>query len=466
MQSYKNVTICRNLLHTYYFSYVKCLLYGFYHYLCAIISVIILTTMKYVINMTVNKTSKDGSILGKVSDFQEELRQHEEAGLNNYKKHPHVSACDRESLVNNRHTGKTEKVIIFGSNSYLGATILPEAVEKAIEVTKEFGIGSGGVPLLTGTTIYQTQLERTIADKTGFGDAMLFSSGYTANLGVISGLLRSNHLIIHDKLDHASLLDATVLSGAKMLRFRHGDMEHLEKLLSANADQYPNGIMVATDGVFSMDGDIANIPRILELCKKYNAILLIDDAHATGVIGEKGAGTLSYYGITERNNIIVTGTLSKAVGTIGGYITASQEIIDYLRIYARSNMFSTSLPPSVCAAAIEVFKKMDNSDIVDKLSQNTLYLQNALRTAGFNILNTQTPIIPLVVGDTGVLTYMVKDAFDSGYFINAIIPPVVPANLTRFRISVMASHTKEDMDGLVALLISLFEKYGLQRYVK
>lgn len=320
--------------------------------------------------------------------------------------------------------------------------------------------------MLTGTTIYQTQLEGTIADKTGFGDAMLFSSGYTANLGAVSGLLRSNHLIIHDKLDHASLLDATVLSGAKMLRFRHGDMEHLEKLLSANADQYPNGIMVATDGVFSMDGDIANIPRILELCKKYNAILLIDDAHATGVIGEKGAGTLSYYGITERNNIIVTGTLSKAVGTIGGYITASQEIIDYLRIYARSNMFSTSLPPSVCAAAIEVFKKMDNSDIVDKLRQNTLYLQNALRTAGFNILNTQTPIIPLVVGDTGVLTYMVKDAFDSGYFINAIIPPVVPANLTRFRISVMASHTKEDMDGLVALLISLFEKYGQQRYVK
>lgn len=175
---------------------------------------------------------------------------------------------------------------------------------------------------------------------------------------------------------------------------------------------------------------------------------------------------MSYYGITERDNIIVTGTLSKAVGTVGGYITASQEIIDYLRIYARSNMFSTSLPPSVCAGAIEVFKKMDNSDIVEKLQQNTSYLQNALRTAGFNILNTQTPIIPLVVGDATILTYMVKDAFDNGYFINAIIPPVVPANLTRFRISVMASHTKEDMDGLVELLIALFDKYGLQRYVK
>ncbi len=422
--------------------------------------------MKYTVDMTANKTSKDGSILGKVLDFQEELKLHEEAGLNNYKKHPHITACDRECIVYNRHTKTNVKVIVFGSNSYLGATILPEAVKKAIEVTNEFGIGSGGVPLLTGTTIYQTQLEKIVAEKTGFGDAMLFSSGYTANLGVISGLLRNNHLIIHDKLDHASLLDATVLSGAKMLRFRHGDIEHLEKMLEANIKLYPNGIMVATDGVFSMDGDIANIPDILALCKKYNAILLIDEAHATGVLGEKGAGTLSHYGITERKNIIVTGTLSKAVGTVGGYITASQEIIDYLRIYARSNMFSTSLPPSICAGAIEVFRKMDNSDIVERLRLNTKYLQNKLRNAGFNILNTQTPIIPLVVGNATILTYMVKDAFDSGYFINAIIPPVVPANLTRFRISVMASHTKEDMDGLVNLLIKLFDKYGLQRYVK
>ena len=168
----------------------------------------------------------------------------------------------------------------------------------------------------------------------------------------------------------------------------------------------------------------------------------------------------------ERDNIIVTGTLSKAVGTVGGYITASQKIIDYLRIYARSNMFSTSLPPAVCAGAIEVFKAMENTDIVERLRENTSYLHNALRSAGFNILNTQTPIVPLIVGDATVLTYMVKDAFDNGYFINDLTPPVVPANLTRFRISVMASHTKEDMDGLVSLLIRLFDKYGLKRYVK
>lgn len=422
--------------------------------------------MKYTVNMAVNMTSKDGSILSKVAEFQQELSQHEAAGLNSMKKHPHVSACDRECLIYNRHTKKTENVVVFGSNSYLGATIFPEAIEKAIEATKEFGIGSGSVPLLTGTTIYHAKLEKVIAEKTGFDDAMLFSSGYTANLGAIAGLLRPNHLIIHDKLDHASLLDATTLSGAKMLRFKHGDINHLEKILEANKDQYPNGIMVATDGVFSMDGDIANIPAILTLCKKYGAILLIDDAHATGVIGHKGAGTLSHFGINDRDNIIVTGTLSKAVGTVGGYITASQEIIDYLRIYARSNMFSTSLPPSVCAGAMEVFKKIDTSDVVGKLNQNAQYLQKELRNAGFNILNTETPIIPLIVGNATILTYMVKDAFDNGYFINDVTPPVVPPNLTRFRISVMASHTKEDMDGLVRLLIKLFDKYELPRYVK
>lgn len=422
--------------------------------------------MQYAVNMSANKISKDGSILGKVSDFQKELRLHEAAGLNSIKKHPHLSACDRECMVYNRHTGKVVKVIVFGSNSYLGATILPEVVAKAVEVTKEFGIGSGSVPLLTGTTIYHNELEKTIADKIGFDDAMLFSSGYTANIGAVAALLRPNHLIIHDKLDHASLLDATALSGAKMLRFKHGDMVHLEKMLAVNAKQYPNGMMVATDGVFSMDGDIANIPEILTLCKKYNAILLIDDAHATGVIGDKGAGTLSYYGITNHDNIIVTGTLSKAIGTVGGYITASQKLIDYLRVYARTNMFSTSLPPSVCAGAIEVFKAMDNTDIVDRLRANTLYMHEALRESGFNILHTQTPIVPLIVGNAKALTYMVKDAFDSGYFINAIIPPAVPANLTRFRISVMASHTTEDMDGLVSLLIRLFDKYGLQRNAK
>ena len=233
-------------------------------------------------------------------------------------------------------------------------------------------------------------------------------------------------------------------------------MQGLEKLLRMNVEKYPNGILVVTDGVFSMDGDICNLPTIIQIVRKYNALLLIDDAHAIGVIGKNGAGTLSHYNIKENKNIIVTGTLSKAIGTVGGYITASQDIIDYLRIYARSNMFSTSLPPSICAGAIEVIKKMDNSNIVEKLQENTFYMINEFKKAGFNTLNTETPIIPIIVGN--------EEALDRGYFLNAIYSPAVPANLSRFRISVMASHTKNDMDGLVELMKDLFKKYNIPRY--
>lgn len=180
--------------------------------------------MKYTVNLTGNKVSKDGSILGKVCDFKYEMEQHEKEEFNNYKKHPHMSACDRTSIVHNRHTNRDVETIMFGSNSYLGATVFTSAIEKAIEATRAFGIGSGGVPLLTGTSIYQNMLEKVIAEKTGFDDAIIFSSGYTANLGVISGLIRPNNLVIHDKLNHASLLDATILSGAKMARFKHGDV--------------------------------------------------------------------------------------------------------------------------------------------------------------------------------------------------------------------------------------------------
>lgn len=421
--------------------------------------------MKYDVNLTGNRISNDGSILGKVFDFHDEMLQHEKSGLNVYKKNPHLSACDREVTVYDRHSKKSTKSILFGSNSYLGATFLDSAMEKAVQAIGEFGIGSGSVPLLTGTTIYQEELEKIISEITGFEDTILFSSGYTANLGIISGLIRPNNLVIHDKLNHASLLDGTMLSGAKMLRYKHGDIDYLEKLLQENVNQYPGGILVVTDGVFSMDGDIANLPGIIGVVKKHNAILLIDEAHAIGVIGEKGAGTLSHYGIEDRDNIIVTGTLSKAIGTVGGYITASQKIIDYLRIYARSNMFSTSLPPSVCASAIAVFNAMHKTDIIDRLRQNGDYLRRRFREEGFNILQTDTPIIPLIVGDQGLLTQMSIDSFNEGVIINPIFPPAVPSKLTRFRISVMACHTKDDMDTLIAIIIKLFERYDISRFV-
>lgn len=421
--------------------------------------------MQYTADLTKNKKSADGSILGKVADFQKELAQHENACLNVYVKPELTTPCDRVVRVRNRFTGLEEQKIMFGSNSYLCASNMERAKSVNARVVAEYGIGSGGVPLLSGTTSFQNTLEHKISRLTGFGDTMLFSSGYTANLGAITGLLRPNHLIIHDKLNHASLLDATALSGARMARFRHADMKDLEKVLSEYADEYAGRLIVATDGVFSMDGDIANIPEILALVRKYNALLLIDDAHAIGVIGYHGAGTLSHHGITERDNIIVTGTLSKALGTLGGYVSASKEIIDYLRIYARSNMFSTSLPQGVCAAASEVLDVIGETDVTDRLKANADYLNRSLIAAGFNTLSTQTPIIPVVVGDPALLTQMVQDAFDEGYVVSGIYPPAVPPRLTRFRISVMASHTHEDMDALVKLLIKLYDKYGLQHYI-
>lgn len=422
--------------------------------------------MEYTINLTRNKTSRDGSIMGKVHDFQEEMKRHEFDSLNVYKKNPYSSACSRKASVYNRHTGQTSRVIMFGSNSYLDATVLPNAIDRAVEVTRSFGIGTGSVPLLTGTTVYHEELERLISRISGFDDAIIFSSGYTANIGAIAGLLRPSNLVIHDKLSHASLMDATVLSGAKMLRYKHNDLKSLEKMLADNYHSYPEGILVVTDGVFSMDGDIANIPGILDVVRKYNALLLIDEAHATGMIGKKGAGTLSHFGITDRKNIIVTGTFSKAIGTVGGYITASQEVIDYLRIYARSNMFSTSLPPGVCASATAVLKAMQETDMVERLTENAGYLRSRFREEDFNILHTETAIIPLIVGNPAILTKMSKDSFEEGIIINPIFPPAVPANLTRFRISVMSSHTREDMEILIQIVTKLFARYELNRYIR
>lgn len=414
------------------------------------------------IDLQKNKISRDGTIMGKIEDFQESImKRHENLELNLLKKSPLKSSCTREVIIHDRHKNIDKKLLMFGSNNYISAAFQQEAIQKAISVTEEYGIGSGGVPLLSGTTIFQCELERVISETKGFDDAIIFSSGFTANIGVLLGLMRPNNLIIHDKLNHASLIDGTIMAGTKMLRYKHNDPQSLEKLLAENHHIYPDGILVVTDGVFSMDGDIANIPEILKVVKKYNALLLIDDAHATGVIGEKGAGTLSHFNIKDHSNIIVTGTLSKAIGCVGGFITAEQKIIDYLRIFARSNMYSTSLPPSVCASAIEIFKYMKSSDAVEQLKDNSIYLRNKLAQKGIDTLNSETAIIPIVIGDEYKLTMMSKDFLEKGIVVNYIFPPVVSPKLSRIRISLMSSHTQKDLDYLVNSISEVLTKYEI-----
>lgn len=413
----------------------------------------------YKFDILANKNSNDGSILGKVNDFRQTFIEHEKRKYNYYKKSPLISICDREVEILDRHEKINKKVLMFGSNNYLGTITNEKIIDKTIEVTKQFGIGSGGVPGLSGTTIYHNMLEEELSELTNFEDTMLFSSGFTANLGLLSALARPNNLIIHDRLNHASLLDGSIMSGAKMTRYKHNDMTDLEKVLKANVELYPNGIIVVTDAVFSMDGDIADIPSILEIVKRYNAILVIDEAHSTGVIGEKGAGILSYFNIKERDNIILTGTLSKALGSIGGYVSANKAIIDYLRAYARCNLYSTSLPPSVCASAIEALNYMKNSTIVEQLNVKAKYLRDKLRSLGFNILNSVTAVVPIVVGDEYKLTKMSKDLLDKGIYVSTLFAPVVPLKLCRIRVNVMATNTEEDINYFVETLNDLSIKY-------
>lgn len=418
---------------------------------------------KYLVSLVANRKSKDGTIMGKILDFKEEMIKHENSFYNIYKKNPFLSACDRQVKYFDRHKAEEQSAIMFGSNSYLGLCNSEYAINKTIECIKELGVGSGGVPLLTGTTIVQNELERSISELTGFEDSILFTSGYCANLGMVSGLLGRENLIVHDKLNHASLMDGTTLSGTKMLRFKHNDIEGLEKILKENAPIYPGGILVVTDGVFSMDGDIADIPAILSLVRKYKCLLAIDEAHSTGVTGKKGAGTLSHFNIGFSKDIILTGCLSKALGVVGGYISASQEIIDYLRVYSRSNMFSTSLPPGNCASVLASLDLMRSTDIVERLQHNSNYLRKKLKENGFNTLNSATAIIPVIIGDDLKTSLISKDALELGIIVNPIFTPAIPANTSRLRISVMASHTEDDLNLLTSVLIDLFDKYEVSR---
>lgn len=409
-------------------------------------------TTEFKIDLQANKKSKDGSIIEKIYGFQSQLKLHDQFGLNILRKAPLSSACDRVVKLVDRYSQKESSFLMFGSNNYLGIISQNSCIEAAVKATEKYGIGAGGVPLLTGTNIYQNKLEAKIAEIKGFDDAILFSSGFTANIGAIIGLIRENNLIIHDKLNHASLIDGSIMTGAKIVRYIHNNPDSLEKVLKESQRQYKNGILVITDGVFSMDGDIANLPAIIEVVNKYNALLLIDDAHATGVIGEKGKGTLSHFKIEQRENIILTGTLSKSIGTVGGFITASQPIIDYLRIFARSNMYSTAIPPAVSASALEAINYMETSEAVWELGQNSKYMRTELQKCGYDIKNSESAIIPIIIKDEYLLTKISKHFYQKGVIVNFIYPPVVPPKKSRIRISMMASHTKKDIDYFIDTL--------------
>ena len=329
--------------------------------------------------------------------------------------------------------------LLFSSNNYLGLATDPRLKHKAIEAVEQFGVGSGGARLTTGNTVIHEQLEKEIASFKGTEASLVFSSGYLTNIGVIAGLMSEGDVIFSDALNHASIIDGCRLSKAKTIVYQHADMADLEEKLK----QYPNANkkLIVTDGIFSMDGDIAPLPQIVQLAKTYDAYVMVDDAHATGVIGKNGGGTAAYFGLQADVHITV-GTLSKAVGAEGGFVATSQLLVEYLRNKARTFIFQTSLSPAVIQAAREGIRLIQKeNERQQQLERNGQFLRSGLKKAGFTLADSSTPIIAIIIGAAEKAVAFSEHVKKKGMFIPAIRPPTVQEGSSRLRMTVMATHT-------------------------
>ena len=336
------------------------------------------------------------------------------------------------------------EVILLGSNNYLGLSVHPIVVEAAVTALQKYGTGASASRLMSGNCHLYTELETKIAKAKGTEAALVFSSGYLANIGTIPVLVGDEDLILSDALNHASIIDACRLTPATKQIYRHCDVEHLESLLSQSTKFRRR--LIVTDGVFSMDGDIAPLPEICELAERYDAMVMVDDAHGFGVLGDTGGGTIEHFGL-ENRGVIQMGTLSKAIGGLGGYVAGSANLIDFLINRARGFIFTTGLPPATLAgasAAIDVIRS--NSELREQLSSNVLLLKNALLERGFQLLPSQTQILPMMLGAVEVASRFAEALLAHGVYAPAIRPPTVPEGTSRLRISMIASHTMEDLE--------------------
>ena len=346
------------------------------------------------------------------------------------------------------------KVLMFGSNSYLGLTNHPKVIEAAVEATRKYGTGCAGSRFLNGTLDLHLALEKELAEFVGKEEAIIYSTGFQVNLGVVSCLTGRNDYILCDELDHASIVEGRRLSFSNAVKFKHNDMEGLEKELQ-KCD--PDAIkLIVVDGVFSMEGDIANLPEIVRLKKKYNASIMVDEAHGLGVLGKQGRGTCDHFGVTKDIDLIM-GTFSKSLAAIGGFIASDSSVINYLRHNSRSYIFSASNTPAATAAAREALHIMkEEPERIQHLWDVTNYALKNFRELGFEIGNTSTPIIPLYVRNMDKTFMVTTMLFDEGVFVNPVVPPACSPNDTLIRFSLMATHTKEQVDFAIEKLVKCF----------
>ena len=358
-----------------------------------------------------------------------------------------------------------KRVINLASNNYLGLTTHPKLREAALEATRRYGVGSGAVRTIAGTMKIHMELEEKIARFKNVEACVVFQSGFAANAGTVSAILGKDDFIISDQLNHASIIDGARLSRAKILVFRHKEIAHAEEQLASVKDA-PGRKLLITDGVFSMDGDIGPLPALCDLAEKYGAIMMVDDAHASGVLGRNGRGTVDHFDVHGRVDIQV-GTLSKAIGALGGYVCGTRDLIDFLYHRARPFLFSTSHPPSVAATCIAAFDVLeDEPERIDKLWENTRFWKRGLGMLGFDIggKNTpasETPITPIIIGDGKLTMDFSRELFKEGVLGTGITFPTVPEGKARIRTIMTATHTRADLEQALKALERVGRKMGI-----
>ena len=347
--------------------------------------------------------------------------------------------------------------IMLGSNNYLGLTVHPRVIEAGVAALREYGSGCSGSRFLNGTLTLHTALERDLADFLKKEAVMTFSTGFQSNLGILSAICGKNDYIICDKENHASIYDGCKLFYATMLRYRHNDMAHLESCLRKVPESA--GALIVTDGVFSMGGDVCNLPEIVRLARQYGARVMVDDAHGLGVLGEGGRGTADYFGLTDQVDIIM-GTFSKSLASIGGFMAASADVVDYTRHASRPYIFCASIPPASAATAREALTILkEQPELPGRLASLSAYMRQGLKQRGIAIRDSETPIIPIYTCDAMTTLQVAKALYDAGVYVNPVLPPATPATDCLLRTSYMATHTEALLDEALDIIEDVVKRY-------
>ncbi|HVW96280.1 MAG TPA: pyridoxal phosphate-dependent aminotransferase family protein [Mucilaginibacter sp.] len=387
----------------------------------------------------------------KIAQFQDATVVRE-MGLYPYFR-PIESGQDTEVYIDNK------RVLMFGSNSYLGLTSHPKIKEASKKAIDKYGTGCAGSRFLNGTLDIHIELEQRLAKYVNKEAAVLFSTGFQVNLGVLSSITGRNDYLILDEYDHASLIDGSRLSFSKVIKYAHNDMEDLQRKLSILPEEAVK--LIAVDGIFSMEGDIVKLPEVVEIADKFGANIMVDDAHSLGVIGHNGAGTASHFGLTDKVDLIM-GTFSKSLASLGGFVAADAATIDYLKHRARALMFSASMPPASVASVIAALDIIESEpERIAKLWDNTNYAMKLLLEDGFDLGPTESPILPIYVRDNLKTFQVTRHLQDSGIFVNPVVSPAVPSDSSLLRFSLMATHTFEQIEEAIEKISKAFKEVGV-----